>query len=203
MPNETNETLVEVRKAYRFLYQYQRKILDLMDFIGKSYGLNYNGGSCRFSSVSPRNGRGELNKWAWDWLNMYFYEFNFKNDKKPVFSVVLVNDTGSFVANKKDKTNSRTKISAFESVEISETKLVFYLCKDNWVDFWLNWEINDFVLEPTGVKINEKDNIFIYKSYLLENLDNEDKALKVLKDFENFCKINNVTFKVLENKFKK
>ncbi len=30
MSKETKETLIEVRKAYRFLYQYQRKILDLM-----------------------------------------------------------------------------------------------------------------------------------------------------------------------------
>lgn len=198
MSKETKNTLLEVRKAYRFIYQYQRKILDLMDFIGKSYGLNYNGGSARFSNVSPRNGSGTLNKWAWDWLNMYFYEFNFKNKSKSLFSVILVNDTGSFIANKKDVANKRTTLSAYEDVEKSETKLVFYVAQTQWVDFWLNWEINDFVLEKQGIKINDKNEIFLFKGYLLEDFDTEEKALSLLKDFENFCLENNVVFKLKE-----
>ena len=149
MSNETKDTLLEVRKAYRFLFQYQRKILDLVDFIGKSYGLNYNGGFSRFSNPS-RNGSGKLTNWSWDWLSMYFYEFTFKSIKKGneeyFFSVCLVNDTGYFIAHKRDKDNARTKLSAFEDIEKSETKLFFFISKDLKKDFWIDSNVTDFVL---------------------------------------------------------
>ena|SRR6218665_2920988 len=205
MSKETKDTLLEVRKAYRFLYQYQRKILDLVDFIGKSYGLNYSGGFSRFSNASPRNGWGNLNSWAWDWLNMYFYEFKFKPLTKMgdeyTFSIILVNDTGSFLANKKDNKNARTKLSAYEDVEKSETKLVFYVGKNSFAEFWANWEINDFVLDEKGLNKIDQNKIMLYKGYLLEDFENEEKALLQLKDFEKYCAENNMAFKVIERKF--
>ncbi len=114
--NNTKELLIEVRKSYRLLYQYQKRILDLVDYIGKKYGLNYNGGYPKFSGVTPRNGSGNLNLWAWDWLNMYYYEFHFSHKKSGndtlFFSVFLLNDNGFFKNNneKKNKQNVNLKV---------------------------------------------------------------------------------------------
>lgn len=203
MSKETRETLFEVRKAYRFLYQYQRKILDLVSYIGSSYGLNYNGGFTKFSNSAPRNGWGNLNNWAWDWLSMYYHEFNFQKIKKDVdsytFSVFLVNDSGYFVANSKEKI-SKTKVSAFEDVEDSETNLIFVIGKNYWEGWGYNWDQPEFILEKEGKKSKAENQIMIFKSYDLEDFENEEKALLKLKDFENYCLENGLNFKVKENK---
>lgn len=83
--NELDKSLVEVRKAYRILFDYQTRILDLVKYIGQKTQFSYSGGYSKFSNSGPNNGRGSLDLWAWDWLNFYFYEFNFgsldiKND---------------------------------------------------------------------------------------------------------------------------
>ena len=98
--DDIQQVLLDVRKSYRFLYQYQKRILDLISFIGGKYNRQYSGGLAKFSSPAPRNGGGNLGCWAWDWLNMYFYEFYFGTEKQEndniTFSVFLVNDTGYF-----------------------------------------------------------------------------------------------------------
>jgi len=77
MSQEISKTLLEVRKSYRLIYDFQSKILDLISFIGGSYMKTYNGGWCKFSEPTPRDKYGHskesLNQWAWDWLSMYYY----------------------------------------------------------------------------------------------------------------------------------
>ena len=98
MPQNIKDTLQEARKAYRFLYDYQKRILDLVSYIGGKYGFRYRGGYSKFSNSSPRDGKGNLGNWAWDWLNLYFYEFNFepkRQVKTPFilqFSYLMIQD---------------------------------------------------------------------------------------------------------------
>jgi len=102
--NELKNSLIEVRKAYRLLYDYQKKVLDLVQFIGTEFGRSYKGGYSKYSNVTPRNGKGHLSNWGWDWLNMYYYEFNFHNEEnKDFFSVVLISDTGYYEAKDEDE----------------------------------------------------------------------------------------------------
>ena len=75
--NDIDKITLEARKAYRFLFEYQAHILDLMKFIQSSYGLKYIGGYSMFSNSTPQRGKGNLDNWSWDWLNMYFYQFAF------------------------------------------------------------------------------------------------------------------------------
>ena len=67
--NNLNQSLIEVRKAYRILFDYQSRILDLISYIAGKTQFNYNGGYSKFSNSGPRDGKGKLNFWAWDWLN--------------------------------------------------------------------------------------------------------------------------------------
>lgn len=204
MSKETKDTLIEVRKAYRFLYKYQRKVLDLISYIGGSYGLNYSGGFTKFSNSSPRNGKGNLTNWAWDWLSMYYYEFNFEKFQKDndtyIFSIFLINDSGYFMSNNKEKIY-KTKVSAFESEEESETKLIFVIGKNIWEGWGINWDNPEFILQIQGKKIKEENQMMLFKNYNLEEFENEEKALTRLKDFESYCTENGLNFKIKERKF--
>jgi hypothetical protein len=197
MQQNANNTLQEVRKAYRLLFDYQTRVLDLIGFIGSSFNYDYNGGYSKFSNGSPNNGKGKLSLWAWDWLSMYFYEFNFITKKDNMaFAVFLVNDTGYFQKNKESKI-AKTTVSAFDAVENSKTKLIFVVGKNTWDGWGKNWDNENFILEEAGHKILD-DKVMLFKSYLLDDFFDEEKAIEKLKDFENYCKSYGVNFKYKE-----
>lgn len=200
MSESSNNTLLEVRKSYRLLFQYQTRILDLIGFIGDSFECKYEGGYPRFSNSAPNKGQGKLNNWAWDWLNMYYYEFNFtRKSAKINFSVFLLNDTGFYETkekNKEKKVNEK-KISAFESVDDSKSKLIFVASKKNKKDWSKIWSNTSFTLDETGHK-DEGEDIMIFKSYSLEDFFDEGSAIEKLKDFENYCKKFDLIFKYKE-----
>jgi dihydrofolate reductase len=196
MLQNPNNTLQEVRKAYRLLFEYQTRVLDLIGFIGGSFNYDYNGGYSKFSNGSPNNGKGNLNLLAWDWLSMYFYQFNFVEKNKITFAVFLVNDTGYFQVRKENKMH-RTNVSAFDSVENSKTKLIFVVGKNTWDSWGKKWDDDNFILDKEGQKISD-DKIMLFKSYLLDDFFDEENAIKNLKDFENYCKSYDVNFKYNE-----
>ena len=97
-----NNLPLEVRKAYRLLFDYQRRILDLMKFVGETYDLPYKKGKPLFSSKAGN----KLTNWSWDWIYMYCYDFRFEGKEKdnPIqFSVILKNDSGYYDANLENK----------------------------------------------------------------------------------------------------
>ena len=50
--NNLEQSLVEVRKSYRILFDYQSRILDLISYISGKTEFNYAGGYSKFSSVT-------------------------------------------------------------------------------------------------------------------------------------------------------
>jgi hypothetical protein len=204
MQNNNENTLLEVRKAYRLLFDYQARVLDLISFISGSFGFDYNGGYPKFSNSGPNNGRGNLGLWAWDWLNMYYYEFNFQpkvvDKDKLYFSIFILNDTGFFQANKKSKI-AKTAVDAFDSPENSGTKLIFAVGKNTWNGWGANWDNEEFILQNEGHK-GLDDKKMVFKSYPLSKFFNEDDTIIMLKDFENYCDKFNITFKYQEKKIK-
>lgn len=99
------DMLLDVRKSYRLLHAYQRMALDAANFIGNQLGLSWAGGWPQYSATSPRAGRGSLGNWAWDWLNMVYYEFHFTQtlpDNRTLrFAMLLISDTGCFSSDKR------------------------------------------------------------------------------------------------------
>lgn len=135
LPN-IEATLLEVRKAYRLLHDYQRLVLDAVDYVGKQLGFTYAGGYPKFSSASPGQGRGKLGCWAWDWLNMILYEFHFTrtgNDGKLWrFSLLLISDTGYFCS-KLEEANA-CEVDSYLPVDGSATKIGFLMSAREWPD---------------------------------------------------------------------
>lgn len=205
MQNNFNETLIDVRKAYRLIYDFQSRIMDLISFIGGSLDFEYDGGHIKFSDIAPANGKGTL-KWnAWRFTPMYFYDFHFKSKKiandNIYFSIFLLADTGYFEELEENSPNKKD-VSTFKSVEQSETKLIFVAGLNKWGMSSLttnNWNNIDFTTQPFG--IDDKDSNggkMIFKSYTLDNFLDEETCLKSLYDFQNFASSNNITFTVKE-----
>ena len=201
--NELKNSLIEVRKAYRLLYDYQKKVLDLIQFIGTEFGRSYNGGYSKYCNVTPRNGKGYLSNWAWDWLNMYYYEFNFHNEKeKDYFSVLLISDTGFYEAKVEEGNfNNKLDISKYKNAENSSTKLSLVYGDKIWEckGFLQNncWEDPEFILKNQGVYKKENNSgKMIFKSYNLEQFLDKESSIQILRDFSSFCFENGIDFKL-------
>lgn len=204
--------LLQVRKAYRLLYDYQSRILDLVSFCGSRMGFKYLGGYPKFSDASPRKGKGTLDSWSWDWLNMYFYQFKFEeqvffndNDKNEVIeyklqlSIFIVSDDGYF--NEKSKAKSRLDIENFASVESSKTKIIFLIGKNGWKTLWDSgdWSSREFICGETNLK-DDKDTIMFKQVYSLNDFINEQTTMATLKRFQEECKNNNIILNIYKSK---
>jgi hypothetical protein len=131
---EINEVLLDVRKAYRLLHDYQRMALDVTNYIGKQLGLPYVGGWPKFSDASPKKGKGGLDYWSWDWLNLVFYECHFSEVPLGApglrVSVLLISDTGYFCS--EQESVEQTNVSDFLAVEKSQTMVGFIISGKEW-----------------------------------------------------------------------
>lgn len=183
--------LLDVRKSYRLLYVYQRRVMDLMKFIGDSLALGYEGGWSWFSNPAPNNGKGDLDKWAWDWLNMYLYEFHFSelksSGKKIRLSVVLQSDTGFFDPG----TDSKTNIDAFAPVEASDTRLIFMIGMNAWHNSFEDFKgiLKKNVPEYVGC---QAEGLFLAKSFKLSQFMNEESARRCLRELVTFSDQNGI-----------
>jgi len=127
---EIDQALVDVRRAYRLLHDYQRAALDTVKYIGTRLGFVYSDGCANFSEGTPRGSRRDLlDCWSWDWLNLVFYDFTFTQDpeaKDPVrFAIWLFSDTGFFCS--QESKPSQTDVSTFATPERSGTKIGFFI----------------------------------------------------------------------------
>lgn len=191
--DQFESALIDVRKAYRLLYLYQGRILDLMKFIGDNLIFRYSGGWSWFSQNAPRQGSGRLENWAWDWLNMYFYEFNFSNKliegSKISFSIFLLSDTGFY-----DTTNAhKLDLNAFASAEVATTKLIFLVGKNSWHKDYENEFALTFKKESTGFIKNSENRVLIAKPFALSRFINSDETRKCLLEFVSLCQQNGLS----------
>lgn len=191
----SNNPLLEVRKAYRLLFDYQSRILDLMKYIGQTYEIPFVKGDPKFSG----RGQNKLDNWSWDWLYMYYYSFHFSNGAKKTedklhLSVFLLNDSGFFDAKLEDTSIKRTDVENFKSVENSNSKLIFVAGIKEW-DWWNKTEIlgTDFTTKETG---ESDDNNMVWKSYDLNLFFTEESALSQLQNFSNYCVQRNITITI-------
>lgn len=141
-PTQINEALKDVRNAYRLLALYQKRILDIVKYVSNKYNTGdidnctgFQGGYSKFSKQAPHGNRVSIDdKWSWDWLSMYLYEFNLgsktieANDYH--FKIVHQADTGFYDASI-DKNISKLSSDQFGDVDGSKTRLFFVLSKND------------------------------------------------------------------------
>jgi hypothetical protein len=186
--HELNMALIDVRKAYRLLYSYQRRMLDTVKFISDTLSINVQSGWSIYSGNSPKNGgKLHLDSWAWDWLNMYMYEFHFGEqtigDDKFQFAIMLQSDTGPYDS---DRVKIGTEVDLFAPVEEAETKVIFQVGKNRWKAE--EYGDNPIFTSKTSSILKEVEGdhkFFMAKSYPLSDLIDEEAILSTLDDFIN------------------
>ena len=194
--SQLDNALCDVRKAFRLLYSYQLRVLDLVKFISNNLEYDYKGGNSIFSNPCPRNGKGNLNLWAWDWLNMYYYEFFFGYKTiaghNITFSIFIQSDTGYFDT----EDNSRISVEKFTLVENSKTRLILVAGKDGWNVDKFHLKLKE--LTSTNTNFYEsltEGGIIIGKAYNLSEFLNEESTRSKIEDFVFFCKEKNIIIK--------
>lgn len=201
-----SKALLDVRRAHRILYAYQRRMSDLAYFIKCKLDMPDFYGFKHFSNPihGRRKGHSRLkiwhDMWAWDYLYSYLFEYYLgekeADDKQHNYKLSLIqySDTGYF-----DKDGQRRcRISEFGSEDESGSKLLFFLeykPKDSkWVwkdgsymerivldkEFGRKEHTKTFRSTTTGVKQ-------ILCSFPLERFINMEATLEVLREFRSFC----------------
>lgn len=193
---QLQEILPEVRAAYRLLYFYQERVLGTVQYVADRLGLLYNGGYSKFSNVTPRDGYGHLDNWAWDWLNMYHYEFNFKrrelNGNQVDVSIFVQSDTGFYDQPDADP----TRLDTFAKVEQSATQLQFLIGSNLWhsavaAEFALTQRSSctDYTILTDAAT---PGGLLIVKAFPLEDFANERAIDQRLTELVNFCTANGI-----------
>ena len=200
-----SKALLDVRRAHRILYAYQRRMLDLVSFIGQKLTkseLKVKGFK-HFSDPVPgsRNDISPLHDmWAWDYLYSYLFEYYLgeketDNGGAYALSLIQYSDTGYF---DQEEEATRLELEKFKPEEESDSKLLFFLeykpkgSKWEWGD---GTSLKKIVLdkkvgskEPKKeVRYTSTDGTQILCSFPLERFINMEATLEVLREFRSFC----------------
>jgi hypothetical protein len=202
-PEELKAVFTDVRKAYRLLYHYQRRVLDTVKYISNILSINLQSGHPIFSAITPReNIRPDLDRWAWDWLNMYFYEFfcTPKEIGKDTyrFAIQIQSDTGCY-----DTGVNEQDVENYAPAEITSTRLLFLYSKNRWKaeGHQGQEDYKDFHKipalsanqEPTFLETEDNGNkFFVLMAIPLENLIDESTIKFEIDKFLEYLKTNNL-----------
>jgi len=185
---EINAVLKDVRASYRLLALYQKRLLDIIKYITNAYGATFNSGWSKFSNQASHGSKVSLNKWSWDWLSMYLYEFNLgtieQGEDKYHLKIIHQSDTGFYDA-KQDKKITKQNIEQFGSVDTASTRLFFMISK-NEDGYPLQKILNGNLTAKHTSKIVNGN--WLAVPYDIERFTNQDSTDLVLKDFDAECR---------------
>jgi len=204
-----NQAMCDVRKAHRLIYAYQRKMMDLTNFICEKLGFEDYGGNILFCEPIKKrqNSYSTYNIWdacAWDFLNSYVFEYYFGKDETNniQMSVIQVSDTGYF-DNDTDNDKNKEELSTFANEEESISKLIFVIEKKDkkkktfaWDKEWISEKVheNQERMSKNHEKdcLNDKGNIQIIYSFSLDRFLNEETTIAALGEFIKYCNENGI-----------
>ena len=188
-PEQIDEVLLSVRKAYRLLYDYQQWVLDAIKFIGSQLDIDFfhYGHSlwCDRLKTSVT-----LDQSSWAWLPMTWCEFEFvkelANGERFSLSFLVLNDTG-LIENEAavwDKTNT------FAPAKESSTKFAFVFRPTDWKQIAFTEERETMIaFFKDGLLPHQLNAAGIYgKCYDLSCLASPDQVDKVIDDLIDFAK---------------
>lgn len=206
MAKEKLETaFLDVRKAYRLLFHYQKRVLNLIDFISKELGFEYKGGYPIHMDPSPNRGGGDLYISPWNWLNMYAYQFRMKSQKigrKTIsLAIYLQSDSGAPY-----KTHySMDELDKYDNIEQSRTRLHFLLTDKELKndDYDLILDDGDIPHDGDSYKLLEHNGGYLFiKAFNLSEFINEENSLNILIELAKEFKLKtDVELKVLKNRW--
>ena len=211
---DIKQMMVDVRKAHRLIYQYQNRMLQLVNRIKTEYDLNNPVGRKRFSNPIGTMRRGndyqEANlrvhdKWAWDMLYSYEFEYYFgkaiRNGLAGCLSVFQISDNGYYMAdgylreqNKSEGHISKEKIEKFWSCEDSSSYfiLAFEAFPEDGHRYFFRHPKDSVVSLYGGecdILTNSYDgNKFVAKRYPIEEFFSRESVNETLTEFANLVR---------------
>jgi hypothetical protein len=196
---EVERALLDVRRAYRLLHDYQRAALDAAKYVGSQLGFAYRDGYARFSAPAPKNGKNALGCWAWDWLNFVHFDLNFfrniEGEKELGLSIMLFGDTGIYLGNARQ--DEEPDNSTFPAAEHSKTKVGFLLFRD-WEDEWDGLffgrdGMRRFLEQDGSMPEAISSTCVVGKCFDFSQLANEDSTERLITDLIQFAKTKGFT----------
>lgn len=189
--SDLTDMFASVRSAYRLLFTFQQRVMEVIDFAGTELGFTYDGGYYRWTDGPPRNGSGSLDRWSWDYLGFYLYEFAFqsrgKENDKLTLSIVIMCDSGMY-----DGEADPLDIDKYAPEEESKTRL-FFVTGKNAEPSEIEGGIDEIIEElaysercMSGSHNTDRGTV-VYKSYELVDFVREAVAREALQDFRQVC----------------
>lgn len=205
--DDFERAMLNVRRAHRLIYDYQRRMLDLIEFIRNKLDFPpiYGGvgGTKHFSNPLYRSNNNDYfqvskEDWAWDFLPSYEFEYYLgEKETKPrvnassssecyALSILQITDTGYFDGG----TDTRLALDRFATAEEAKSKLLFiFELKPKGKD-WV-WDINDIALNKKYCKGEHKrthittieGNKQIIYSFAISRFVSEDSTMIALEEF--------------------
>lgn len=208
--NDIRQLMEDVRKAHRLIYQYQDRMLQLMNRIANDYGLNHPVGRKRFSNPIGNMRRGndypEANlrvhdKWVWDMLYTYEFEYYFgkvsRNDMNGCLTIFQISDNGYYLADGHqleiggENHLSKRAINDFWPTDKSASYLIFAFegFPKQGHRIFLQHPKNSIVRlyggnEDVIIEKNE-ENTLVSKRFPIEDFFSRESVSELLEDFSN------------------
>jgi len=190
------DVLVDVRKAYRLLYVFNSKIIDLMKYIDSTFGMKFGGVRSLFTQDNSINWKKGIDNWARDFFNLYLSEFYFASGKTWL-SVILQIDTGLWdkIEDIKDKEEFRfkkDKINLYNKPEDSKTRIIFITgnkYSEEKIQFLYDKNLSSNIKNEDVLDWKNKEKI-LYKIFDINKFIDEDSTLKTLKELISFLTSN-------------
>ncbi|MBK1829602.1 hypothetical protein JIN77_02605 [Verrucomicrobiaceae bacterium R5-34] len=192
-----HEVFSDVRKAYRLLHDYQRMVMDAVAYIGKQLTLDHQEGFPKYSSKT-KYGRDSLQRWAWDWLGMMFYEFHFtkeiniNNSETPALLRLSALHAADTDALRMPRSN-RPDTSTYPPSNLSNSKICFIFSLEGaGPKSWKSWDFS-FADNPKELaklfedgSLPERCQDIGLKTHLIDVADicSEEQAIQVAQDLK-------------------
>ena len=197
---ELNDAFLNIRKAHRLIYEYQRRMQDLAWYIKNKLSLPAYEGYKHFSLPLSSRHTIHPDNWSWDWIYTYLYEYHLGSiciDNNEIkLSLFQVSDNGFYKSTSESK--HQTQVDSFAAAEKSDSLLTFYaVIKQNDTECR---ECDYDRVCATIPQISKSDNcVEIYYPVPLQRFANEESTIDVLKEFVKYCKDNaNVELEILD-----
>lgn len=211
---DIKQMMADVRRAHRLIYQYQDRMIQLMNRIALEYGLSNPSGRKRFSNAIGTMRRGndypEANlrvhdKWAWDMVYPYEFEYYFGKSIRSglacCLSVFQLSNNGYYLADghyRESKSAndhmSKRKIEDYWPSDQSSSYLIFAIeCFPENEHRYFFKHPKDSIVSLYGgdtdslIKRNN-DNVLVAHRFLIEDFFSRISVNEKLIEFANIVK---------------
>jgi hypothetical protein len=192
--DDLSNALKEVRLAYRVVWAFQRKILDLCATISDKFDREFYYWYPIETDMTPMGRKDPTNdRWAWDFLPLYYFSILYLGPGNETY-IPRAGDWMLEISIRADDSvdlsgNTEPNPAKFDSPEKGSSKLTLYgwFCtrtkNGNWVDdVWdkLDWPKNENILvhhKESGIKV-------VGKSFGLTDLISPEAVSSVVNQFK-------------------